>query len=129
MRLALVNQLRCEAAPGLAGVCQVCSSPMIPKCGQLRARHWAPRQIGESIAMLRTRTIVTTLIAAGTLLAPAVAGAADPPDLKGRWVGKTHTIVAGKGGHWPSATGTLQKPGLFEKDLVLEIRGQEGRRL
>lgn len=78
--------------------------------------------------MSRTRTIITTFIAAGSLLAPALASAADPPDVKGRWVGKTHTIVAGQGGHWPSSTGTLQKPGLFEKDLVLEIRGQEGRR-
>jgi hypothetical protein len=69
------------------------------------------------------------LIAAAALLVPVIASAADPaPDMKGRWVGKTYSIVAGKGGHWPSSTGTLNKPGLFEKDLTLEIRGQEGRR-
>lgn len=51
-----------------------------------------------------------------------------PPDMRGKWVGKTHTIVAGSGGHWPSNKGTFEKPGLFEKDLVIEVTGQEGRR-
>jgi len=41
MRIALVNGHRSEAAPGLAGMCQVCQSPTIPKCGNLRAWHWA----------------------------------------------------------------------------------------
>ena len=50
------------------------------------------------------------------------------PDLKGKWVGKTHTIVAGSGGHWPTNKGTFDKPGLFEKDIVIEVTGQEGRR-
>ncbi|MFI4999181.1 MAG: hypothetical protein ACHQK9_04820 [Reyranellales bacterium] len=63
------------------------------------------------------------------LMSPAFAVAADPvPDMKGRWVGKTHSIVAGKGGHWPSSAGTFEKPGLFEKDLVLEVKGQQDRR-
>jgi len=78
--------------------------------------------------MSRTRTIVTTLIAACALLVPALASAADPPDMKGRWVGKTHSIIAGKGGHWPSSTASLDKPGLFEKDVVLEVTGQQDRR-
>jgi len=43
MRLALVNDIRCEAAPGLAGICQQCRSPLIPKCGNIRANHWAHR--------------------------------------------------------------------------------------
>jgi hypothetical protein len=51
-----------------------------------------------------------------------------PPNIKGKWVGKTHSIVAGSGGHWPTNKGTLEKPGLFEKDLVIEVTGQEGRR-
>ena len=55
--------------------------------------------------------------------------AADPlPNMKGKWVGKTHTIVAGVGLHWPSNKGTFEKPGLFEKDLVIEVLGQEGNR-
>jgi hypothetical protein len=59
----------------------------------------------------------------------ASAFAADqPPDIKGKWAGKTHTIVAGGGGHWPTNKGTFDKPGLFEKDLVIEVTGQEGRR-
>ena len=41
MRLAFVNGRRCEAGPGLEGICQGCQSPMIPKCGTLRAWHWA----------------------------------------------------------------------------------------
>lgn len=41
MRLALVNGQRCEAGPGLRGVCQACQSPMVPKCGTLRVWHWA----------------------------------------------------------------------------------------
>lgn len=61
--------------------------------------------------------------------APAVALAADQvPDIKGKWVGKTHTIVAGSGAHWPANKGTFEKPGLFEKDLVIDVAGQDGRR-
>jgi len=41
MQFALVNGLRSRAAPGLVGECQCCASPMIPKCGRLRAPHWA----------------------------------------------------------------------------------------
>jgi len=63
-------------------------------------------------------------------IASSSAFAADPaPDVKGKWVGKTYTIVAGSGGHWPTNKGTFDKPGLFEKDLVIEVTGQEGRRL
>jgi len=50
------------------------------------------------------------------------------PDIKGKWAGKTYTIVAGSGLHWPSNKGTFDKPGLFEKDLVIEVTNQEGRR-
>ena len=50
------------------------------------------------------------------------------PDIKGKWVGKTHSIVAGVAPHWPSNRGTFEKPGLFEKDLVIEVTAQEGRR-
>jgi hypothetical protein len=66
-----------------------------------------------------------------TLLATvsSTAFAADQaPDMKGKWVGKTHSIVAGSGSHWPTSKGTFDKPGLFEKDIVIEITGQEGRR-
>ena len=41
MQFALVNGLRSKANPGLSGVCQSCASPMITKCGRLRAWHWA----------------------------------------------------------------------------------------
>ena len=62
-------------------------------------------------------------------IASSSAFAADPAlDVKGKWVGKTYTIVAGSGGHWPTNKGTFDKPGLFEKDLVIEVTGQDGRR-
>lgn len=65
-----------------------------------------------------------------TFAAPFGASAADPtPDVKGKWVGKTHTIVAGSGAHWPSNAGTFEKPGLFEKDITIEISGQVDRRI
>lgn len=58
-----------------------------------------------------------------------MASAADQiPNVKGRWVGKTHSIVAGVAPHWPSNRGTFEKPGLFEKDLVIEVTNQDGRR-
>jgi hypothetical protein len=50
------------------------------------------------------------------------------PNMKGKWLGQTHTIVAGVGLHWPSNKGTFAKPGLYEKDLVIEVLGQEGDR-
>ncbi|RWD74508.1 competence protein CoiA family protein [Mesorhizobium sp.] len=43
MWFALVNNVRCEAAPSLIGCCPVCSQPMIAKCGMQRVSHWAHR--------------------------------------------------------------------------------------
>ncbi|MBL6614811.1 MAG: hypothetical protein ISP45_12425 [Reyranella sp.] len=75
------------------------------------------------------RGFLTGTAVAGALLLPAIALAADPvPDMKGRWVGKTHTIVGGHGAHWPSAKGTMTSPALLEKDLVWEVKGQDGDR-
>ena len=75
--------------------------------------------------MTRKACVVLTALAA---LSCAAAAADQPPDVRGRWVGKTHSIVAGSGGHWPTSKGTFEKPGLFEKDIVIEITGQEDRR-
>ena len=36
--------------------------------------------------------------------------------------------MAGSGGHWPSSRGTWEQPGLFQKDAVLEIKGQRDSR-
>src|SRR5262245_26558433 len=72
---------------------------------------------------------VMTLAAAICLAGHSLAWAAGPePDIRGKWTGRTYTIVAGHGGHWPGNTGSFAKPGLFEKDLLIEITGQEGRR-
>lgn len=43
MRYANVNGERAAAMQGLAGTCPACGSPVLPKCGSLRAHHWAHR--------------------------------------------------------------------------------------
>lgn len=64
-----------------------------------------------------------------TFIAVDVAFAADVPDLKGDWVGKTNTIVAGAGGpHWPESKGSWDKPMLADRDITIRIKGQDGRR-
>ena len=69
------------------------------------------------------------LVAAALLLNSALTHAAgDVPDIKGPWTGKTFTIVAGAAPHWPNNTGTFANPSLGEKDLVINVTNQEGRR-
>jgi hypothetical protein len=76
-----------------------------------------------------TRTACITLAITCALASTHPAFAADQvPDIKGKWVGRTYSIVAGMAPHWPSNRGTFERPGLSEKDLVIEITGQEGRR-
>jgi hypothetical protein len=76
--------------------------------------------------MMKARAVCGLAIAA---IVSSSAFAADRvPDIKGKWVGKTYTIVAGSGGHWPTNKGTFDNPGRFEKNLVIEVTGQEGRR-
>jgi hypothetical protein len=71
-------------------------------------------------------TLISLALAA---IVPCSAFAADKiPNIKGKWIGRTYTIVAGSGGHWPTNKGTFDKPGLVEKDLAIEVTGQEGRR-
>lgn len=41
MQYALVNNLRCEARAGVAGVCPTCGSAMVAKCGPRVMHHWA----------------------------------------------------------------------------------------
>lgn len=41
MKIALVNGNRHAAEPGTVGECQNCGRPMIAKCGEQRAWHWA----------------------------------------------------------------------------------------
>lgn len=76
-----------------------------------------------------TRAACLTLAITCALALAHPASAADQvPDIKGKWAGRTYSIVAGMAPHWPSNRGTFERPGLFEKDLVIEITGQEGRR-
>jgi competence protein CoiA len=41
MKFAIVDNKRQEAAPHIEGKCINCGSPMVPKCGALRIKHWA----------------------------------------------------------------------------------------
>jgi len=80
-----------------------------------------------------TRTTRTGAAISGVLtllawMAGSAVAADQIPNIKGKWVGKTHSIVAGVAPHWPSNRGTFEKPGMFEKDLVIDVTNQEGRR-
>ena len=77
---------------------------------------------------VRDKVTFICCLAFGALFASSAFAADQIPNIKGKWVGKTHSIVAGSGGHWPASKGTFEKPGLFEKDLVIEVTGQEDRR-
>ena len=44
MRFALVNEIRTEPYPGLAGTCNFCGRAMIPKCGRYVRWHWAHKR-------------------------------------------------------------------------------------
>ena len=75
------------------------------------------------------RSVIRHLAIAALVAYPASAlGEDQAPDVKGKWIGKTHTILVGKGGHWPKGRGTWANPALLEKDLAFDIRGQDGRR-
>jgi hypothetical protein len=75
------------------------------------------------------RASIVGLAAAALFLCPVPTFAAgDVPDIKGPWTGKTFTIVAGPALHWPGNTGSFANPGLGEKDLVINVTNQEGRR-
>lgn len=41
MKFALVNNQRLEATPKTKGICPVCNAPVIAKCGDIKAHHWA----------------------------------------------------------------------------------------
>ena len=76
----------------------------------------------------RTSALIILGMMVVVIASSSVLAADPPPNVKGRWIGKTYTIVAGSGGHWPTNKGTFDKPGLLEKDLVIEVTGQEDRR-
>jgi hypothetical protein len=41
MKFALVNDKKEEATKGAQGICQVCGSELIAKCGEVKINHWA----------------------------------------------------------------------------------------
>jgi len=68
-------------------------------------------------------------VGVAALAYPVLALADEPvPDVKGDWVGTSYTIIAGSGGHWPTSVGTFDKPGLYQKDLVIRVTQQVDRR-
>lgn len=56
MKFAISNNVRCEASPGLAGACPVCSSPMIAKCGSKRMWHWSHKGVRNCDPWWETET-------------------------------------------------------------------------
>ena len=75
------------------------------------------------------RTRIMSLAVAWLIACPVIAFGADKvPDVTGKWVGKSYSIIAGAGAHWPANKGTFDKPGLGEKDLLITVTGQDGRR-
>lgn len=50
------------------------------------------------------------------------------PDMTGKWIGRTYSIIAGHGGHWPESSGTFASPARGEIDLTISVRQQDGRR-
>jgi hypothetical protein len=74
-------------------------------------------------------TRIMSLAVASLIACPVIAFGADKvPDVTGKWVGKSYSIIAGSGAHWPTNKGTFDKPGLSEKDLLITVTGQDGRR-
>ena len=47
MKYALVDNVKTEASKGARGICQVCGSSVIAKCGEIRESHWAHKNIGH----------------------------------------------------------------------------------
>jgi hypothetical protein len=96
-------------------------------CNEASRRDWLAWE-----KIMKRESFAKGSIVCGLALAAVIAGptrAADKiPDIKGKWVGKTHSIIAGMAPHWPSNMGTFEKPGLFEKDLEIDITGQDGNR-
>ncbi|HWV43828.1 hypothetical protein [Pseudorhodoplanes sp.] len=65
----------------------------------------------------------------GLLFTAMTAMTANAADMKGDWVGLTHTIIAGAGGpHWPDSKGTWQKPLTADREVTFRVTGQDGRR-
>jgi hypothetical protein len=79
--------------------------------------------------MHRVFSVCAAVSLAAVSLPSLALGADQVPDVKGDWVGKTYTIIAGRGGHWPASVGTYDKPGLYEKDIVIKVTGQSDRRI
>ena len=70
-------------------------------------------------------SVIRHLAIAALVAYPASAlGQEQAPDVKGKWIRKTHTILVGKGGHWPKGRGTWANPALLEKDLAFDIGGR-----
>lgn len=75
------------------------------------------------------RSMLSGLAAIALLAVSLAASAQDAiPEIKGKWVGQSQSIIAGRGGHWPTSRGVFAKPALGEKEVTLHMAGQEDRR-
>lgn len=45
MKYAIVDGVKAEASKGAKGICQVCASEVIAKCGEIKVHHWAHKNV------------------------------------------------------------------------------------
>lgn len=41
MKFALINGIKEEATKGAKGLCPICDSELVAKCGEVKINHWA----------------------------------------------------------------------------------------
>lgn len=47
MKFALVDNVKSEAFKGAKGICPVCNSELVAKCGEIKVNHWAHKKISD----------------------------------------------------------------------------------
>jgi competence protein CoiA len=56
MKFALIDNIRTEAITGGKGICPICGSELIAKCGSLKINHWAHKAIRNCDAWWENET-------------------------------------------------------------------------
>lgn len=73
-------------------------------------------------------SLPTLSIAAIIALAAAPALGQSVPDMKGTWIGTSHSVVMGGGGHHTDNRQPPDRPFLVEREFTFTFDGQDGRR-
>lgn len=56
MKFGLVDNIKIEAFKGAKGICPVCDSELIAKCGQFKINHWSHKKISDCDRWWETET-------------------------------------------------------------------------